>query len=80
MLEDSLDHRREDFNDHHGPRPLSAVLKRQEDTVSARPPGPEDALTVSVCGSQLASGWSARPQRLGSPAEPAIEPTVHFWE
>lgn len=78
MLEDSLDHRREDFNDHHGPRPLSAVLKRQEDTVSPRPSGPADALTVSVCGSRLGSGRSARPQRLGSPAEPAIEPRFTF--
>lgn len=40
MLEDSLDHGREHFDDHHGPGPLSAVLGRQKDTVSAELAGP----------------------------------------
>ena len=54
MLEDSLDHGGEHFDDHHGPGPLSAVLGRQEEMVSAEPgrvqPGPVEALTA-VCGS-----------------------------
>lgn len=40
MLEDSLDHGGEHFDDHHGPGPLSAVLGRQEDMVSTEPVGP----------------------------------------
>lgn len=37
MLEDSLDHGSEHFDDHHGPGPLSAVLGRQKGTVSNEP-------------------------------------------
>lgn len=40
MLEDSLDHGGEHFDDHHGPGPLSAVLGRQENMVCAEPVGP----------------------------------------
>lgn len=57
MLEDSLDHGGEHFDDNHGPGPLSAVLGKQEDTVSAESgrvqPGslrPVKVLTT-VCGS-----------------------------
>lgn len=55
MLEDSLDHGGEHFDDHHGSGPLSAVLGRQEDTVSGEPGrvhpeliGPLEVLTWSV--------------------------------
>ena len=43
MLEDSLDHGSEHFDDHHGPGPLSAVLGRQEGTVSGEPVAPRRA-------------------------------------
>ena len=39
MLQDSLDHGGEHFDDHHGPGPLSAVLGRQQGTVRAEPGG-----------------------------------------
>lgn len=58
MLEDSLDHGSEHFDDHHGPGPLSAVLGRQEGTVSAEPVAPGRA-----------RGQGARHRCLGSLAE-----------
>lgn len=53
MLEDSLDHGREHFDDHHGPGPLSAVLGRQNDTVGAEP----------AARSQGPAAWHVAPGR-----------------
>lgn len=68
MLQDSLDHGGEHFDDHHGPGPLSAVLGRQQGTVSAEPGGVQlgspEALTT-VCGGS------------GGPSSAAWDPLLH---
>lgn len=68
MLQDSLDHGGEHFDDHHGPGPLSAVLGRQQGTVRAEPGrvqlGPPEALTT-VCGGG------------GGPSSAAWDPLLH---
>lgn len=57
MLQDSLDHGGEHFDDHHGPGPLSAVLGRQQGTVRAEPSGvqlgPPALLPQTPCSTLL---------------------------